>query len=1215
MTKPEEKSSDDTASTKTPDLYGKDYFEKYGTDCGPVPYTREDPRWAQFFGSVADELVRSLKPQTVLDVGCAIGFLIEAFWRKGVRAYGIDISEYAIGQVPQDLRSFCRVLSATEPLPEDFPQTYDLITCIEVLEHLTEPEGRSAINNMASRTSSILFSSTPHDLTEPTHVNVRPVIYWLQFFAEVGFYPDLRFDASFVSPQAFLLRKTKPTLEEDTLPFFVESINKKFQLNAQQEQITTLTSSNQELRRRLEEEVGKRDKEIENLRGDLALLTQKHHELGEQRDKEIENLRGDLALLTQKHHELGETLQQERIVRQTLQEQVGALEEEATRVRSTVQQMKQALEEKQTQIKDMTFEREKSFHDINQLQIVLSARDREIESLQVAQSGLFWELLVAYRGAKDRCLPPGTKRREWYDRCLSAMKATRNHRGRIDVVSLPLKHPVRTKFHKFGLIISGCPGDAFRYRCEHQAEQLRFFGLTVDTAYFDQVDYEAALESYECFWLHRVPHTEGVENFVRSAQDLGKPVIFDTDDLIFDEEQIAYIRALQWMPQEEVSWYYDGVRRYHRTLSLCRFASVTTEPLREAIQRLFPQIQCFINPNTLSDIQLAQAEEALKLSRSSEDKDVVCIAYFSGTHTHNVDFQVCSRALERILEAYPNARVMLVGHLDIGNEFERFGDRIERYPLLRWQELPRLFRKVDVNLAPLELENPFTEAKSALKYFEAGVMGVPTVASDVRAFRASIRHGENGFLCRTEQDWVQYLTQLVENADLRREMGRQARTDTLATLTTRRQAPHFGSVMREIVQASPLSSKKRLSITFVLRAPIAQVGGGYKVIFLLAHYLARRSHDVHLYVEPIAHLEGKSDSEIVEFCHRYFGASSAQIHVGHHSIADCDVAIATNWPTAYVVEGLTNAICKLYLIQDFEPDFYEYQSNFYKQAERTYSLPLKKIAIGRYLSQLFEERDRLPVAYFDFALDHEIFNAVGRQTSTHVPLGGSRPGAGLGGNLSGLPLLADGQRRPENTVFSRPSLKRRGYSVGVEALEKVHKAHPDVKLSLYGMEEKPKLPFPYVNLGVLDQKSLSEAMRDADIHLSFSFSNISQVPFQAMACGCAVVEAKVPSVEAMVENGKNCLLAEPAADSVAEAIIRLIRDAGLRRTITAAGLDFVREKTWENSCKQFESILFDSLLLREAEQQQEGSNSVLSQRKRVDHDSAHEFSAASGPDL
>ena len=50
-----------------------------------------------------------------------------------------------------------------------------------------------AIKNMASKTRSysILFY-TARDLVEPTHVNVRPVIYWLQSFAEVGFYPDLQ---------------------------------------------------------------------------------------------------------------------------------------------------------------------------------------------------------------------------------------------------------------------------------------------------------------------------------------------------------------------------------------------------------------------------------------------------------------------------------------------------------------------------------------------------------------------------------------------------------------------------------------------------------------------------------------------------------------------------------------------------------------------------------------------------------------------------------------------------------------------------------------------------------------------------------------------------------------------------------------------------------------------------------------------------------------
>ena len=53
---------------------------------------------------------------------------------------------------------------------------------------------------------------------------------------------------------------------------------------------------------------------------------------------------------------------------------------------------------------------------------------------------------------------------------------------------------------KFCLILSGCPGDTFRYRCEHQAEQLQSYGFATDVAYFDQVDSDRAVELLSVFF-------------------------------------------------------------------------------------------------------------------------------------------------------------------------------------------------------------------------------------------------------------------------------------------------------------------------------------------------------------------------------------------------------------------------------------------------------------------------------------------------------------------------------------------------------------------------------------------------------------------------------------------------------------------------------------------------------------------------------------------
>ncbi len=196
--------------------YGEEYY-KHG--CGTVPYER-NTHWLYFFAGIADEIVRSLRPKSVFDAGCAWGFLVEAFCDRGVQARGRDISEYAIGNVRPDIRPFCVVGSLTDPILDG---PYDLVTCIEVLEHMPDEEARQAISNMTRVTENILFSSTPDDFNEPTHVNVHPIIYWLRLFAEFQFYPDLSLDASFLAPHAFLVRR-REAIPEDVQLLFNETL-------------------------------------------------------------------------------------------------------------------------------------------------------------------------------------------------------------------------------------------------------------------------------------------------------------------------------------------------------------------------------------------------------------------------------------------------------------------------------------------------------------------------------------------------------------------------------------------------------------------------------------------------------------------------------------------------------------------------------------------------------------------------------------------------------------------------------------------------------------------------------------------------------------------------------------------------------------------------------------------------------------------------------
>jgi len=266
-------------------LSGNDFGEYYYShDCG-TPYERTEP-WLTFFDNIADRIVKELEPKSVLDAGCAYGFLVEALRNRGVEAWGIDISEYAISNVHESIKDYCRVGSIVEP----FDRRYDLIVNIEVLEHMQKDEAIKAIENFCLSSDRVLFSSTPFDYKEATHINVQVPEYWSREFSKYSFYRDLSFDASFITPWSSLFVKRKKTI-----PDLIYEYENKF---------WTLNKENVDLRQHVIEQVSKME-EIERLEVHFVETTKKHREATESQQREIDRLNEQIKTFEAANEKLG----------------------------------------------------------------------------------------------------------------------------------------------------------------------------------------------------------------------------------------------------------------------------------------------------------------------------------------------------------------------------------------------------------------------------------------------------------------------------------------------------------------------------------------------------------------------------------------------------------------------------------------------------------------------------------------------------------------------------------------------------------------------------------------------------------------------------------------------------------------------------------------------------------------------------------------------
>jgi glycosyltransferase involved in cell wall biosynthesis len=321
--------------------------------------------------------------------------------------------------------------------------------------------------------------------------------------------------------------------------------------------------------------------------------------------------------------------------------------------------------------------------------------------------------------------------------------------------------------------VVGADGAIARYRVHHPNEALALHGATTRIVHYLDPGIGQIAEGVDVVVLQRVPATAHLLEVIDRWRTAGTLVVFDVDDLIVDPDIVGTIPGIQRLAPTDLERYVDGLHRYRTTLEHCDGAIVPTPALADSIGRLTGlPVAVASNGIGLVELRLAVAARARRPRR-----DLVTIAYFSGSDSHQPDLDLITPALAEVLRQRPDVEVLVVGPVTPGPALAEFGDRVTLRSFQRWNDLYDQLAAVDVSLAPLVLPSEFNEAKSAIKWLEAAAVGVPTVASASGPFGRAIDDGRTGVLCASTEDWTRALFALVDDPARRRRIGAAAQRE------------------------------------------------------------------------------------------------------------------------------------------------------------------------------------------------------------------------------------------------------------------------------------------------------------------------------------------------------------------------------------------------------------------------------------------------------
>lgn len=342
-------------------------------------------------------------------------------------------------------------------------------------------------------------------------------------------------------------------------------------------------------------------------------------------------------------------------------------------------------------------------------------------------------------------------------------------------------------------------------------------------------------------------------------------------------------------------------------------------------------------------------------------------------------------------------------------------------------------------------------------------------------------------------------------------------------------------------QSANKDSKKILN--WVIPEP-GKGSGGHLNIFRFISYL--EEHGIHNRIYIFKPVSFTNNEMLKNFLREYFSILNHEVEIYYDTkyMGFAHGTVATGWTTAYCVKNFNNTISKFYFIQDFEPYFYAYGSEF-SFAENTYKFGFRGITAGDWLKDICIQKYGMKADSFSFSYDMDLYKPQKKV-------------------------------RKEKRIFfyARPVTPRRDFELGLLALNELSKIVPDITVIFAGWDlSQYKIPFKYESKGILDISELSDLYSSCDMCLVISNTNLSLLPLEVMASGSVAVCTKGANSEWLV-NENNSVLVDIEPKQIAQKIAYYFKNPKELEVIREKGICFAQNTSWDKEGhKVFEAIL------------------------------------------